>query len=74
MGQSVIGILLFYGIGLGLGASFGLAATELAATLVFLFQTGFSACWLHFFKYGPVEWVWRMLTYGKYLPMRRTAA
>ena len=74
LGQSVIGILLFYGIGLGLGASFGLAATELAATLVFLFQTGFSACWLHFFKYGPVEWVWRMLTYGKYLPMRRTAA
>ena len=72
LGQSVIGILLFYGIGLGLGASMGLAATELVAVGVFLFQTGFSALWMQFFKYGPVEWVWRMLTYGKYLPMRRS--
>ena len=72
LGQSVIGILLFYGIGLGLGASVGLAATELIAVGVFLFQTGFSALWLRFFKFGPVEWIWRMLTYGKYLPMRRT--
>lgn len=74
LGQSVIGILLFYGVGLGLGASVGLAATELIAAGVFLFQTGCSALWLQFFKFGPVEWIWRMLTYGKYLPMRRSAA
>lgn len=71
LGQSVLGILLFYGIGFGLGNRVGLLATELIALGVYAFQIGFSALWLKFFKFGPVEWVWRMLTYGKWLPMRQ---
>ncbi len=65
--QSVIGILLFYGVGFGLGASVGLGATELIALGVFTFQIIFSCLWLRFFRFGPLEWIWRMLTYGKYL-------
>ncbi|MDE5882875.1 MAG: DUF418 domain-containing protein [Muribaculaceae bacterium] len=67
--QSLIGIWLFYGIGLGLGASLGLGQTELVALGVFLFQIFFSKAWLHFFRFGPLEWIWRMLTYGKWLPL-----
>ena len=70
LGQSVIGILLFYGIGCGLGNRVGLLGTELIALGVYAFQIGFSALWLRSFRYGPVEWVWRMLTYGKRLPLR----
>lgn len=66
--QSLIGMWLFYGVGLGLGASIGLSFTELVAMAVFLFQILFSKAWLSFFRYGPLEWIWRMLTYGKYLP------
>lgn len=65
--QSLIGMFLFYGIGLGLGASCGLGETELIATGVFVFQIAFSMVWLSFFRYGPLEWIWRMLTYGKWL-------
>ena len=65
--QSLIGILLFYGIGLGMGASMGLAMTELVATGVFIFQILFSRVWLTYFRFGPLEWIWRMLTYGKWL-------
>lgn len=65
--QSVIGMMLFYGIGFGLGASVGLGATEIIALGVFSFQIVFSAVWLSVFQYGPLEWIWRMLTYGKWL-------
>lgn len=73
IGQSVIGMLLFYGIGLGLGASIGLSGTELIAAGVFLFQITFSTIWLHYFQYGPLEWIWRMQTYGRRLSILKPA-
>ena len=39
-------MLLFYGIGFGLGASIGLVTTEMIAARVFLFQIMFSIFWL----------------------------
>jgi len=74
LGQSVIGILLFYGIGLGLGNRVGLLGTELIALGVYAFQILLSSFWMRAFAFGPVEWVWRMLTYGKRLPLRRQQA
>jgi uncharacterized protein len=35
------------------------------------FQLVFSPLWLRYFKFGPVEWLWRSLTYAKLQPMRR---
>lgn len=72
--RSVFGILLFYGIGLGWGAGVDLLTTELIALGVYVFQVFFSRFWLERFRFGPVEWVWRMLTYGQRLPMRRDRA
>ena len=72
LGQSVIGILLFYGIGLGLGNRVGLLGTECIALGVYAFQILLSSLWMRAFAFGPVEWVWRMLTYGKRLPLRRS--
>ena len=71
IGQSVFGILLFYGIGLGWGAGVDLLTTELIALGVYAVQAVFSRFWLERFRFGPVEWVWRMITYGQRLPMRR---
>ena len=65
VGQSVVGMFLFYGIGMGLGAGVGLSATELIALGVFLLQVLASRLWLAFCQFGPLEWVWRMLNYGK---------
>ena len=72
LGQSVIGIFLFYGIGLGLGNRVGLLGTELIALGVYAFQILLSSLWMRAFAFGPVEWMWRMLTYGKRLPLRRS--
>ena len=70
LGQSVLGIILFYGIGFGLGAKVDLLATEAIALGVYAFQIAVSAIWLKFFRFGPVEWVWRMLTYCQKLPLK----
>lgn len=65
IGQSVIGILLFYGIGLGLGAEIGLSLVVLIAAGVWIMQAIISRVWLHYCQFGILEWIWRMLTYGK---------
>lgn len=69
--QSFIGVFLFYGIGLGLGTSLGLVQIEVVAVAVFLFQMIASHLWLRHFRFGPFEWLWRMLTYGHFYPLRK---
>ena len=71
IGQSLIGILLFYGIGFGWGASVGLGTTELIACGVFVVELLCSLAWLRYFRYGPLEWIWRILTYGEYLKIKK---
>ena len=71
IGQSLIGILLFYGIGGGLGTRLGLVHIELIAVGVFILQIPFSLLWLRYFRFGPLEWIWRMLTYGHWLRLKK---
>lgn len=69
IGQSVWGIVIFYGIGFGLGANTGLVYVLLIATVVYFVEMLFSYFWLSYFRFGPLEWIWRMLTYGKRLKL-----
>lgn len=65
IGQSVFGMLLFYGIGFGFGAGVGLVYVVLIAAGVWIVEALFSGMWLHYCQFGPLEWIWRVLTYGK---------
>ena len=67
--HSLIGVLLFYGLGFGLGTSLGLVYIELIALVVFFIQIIVCRIWLNYFRFGPLEWLWRMLTYGRYFPI-----
>jgi uncharacterized protein len=69
--QSVFGIVLFYGIGFEWGARTGFVHVELIAAGIFLVEVLYSNYWLKWFRYGPLEWGWRMLTYGKRLKLLR---
>ncbi len=71
--QTLIGCFLFYGAGFGLGQEFGLANVFIIALAIYVFQIIYSTIWLKYFQYGPLEWLWRMLTYGKVLPLRRVS-
>ena len=68
--QSVIGIIVFYGVGFGLAEQFGPLAWTMFAVLVFIFQVIMSNIWLNYFRFGPLEWIWRSLTYRKIQPLR----
>jgi uncharacterized protein len=63
--QSLVCIALFYGIGFGLMDRIGSAAGALLATLIFAAQVWASAFWLRRHRFGPVEWIWRRLSYGR---------
>ncbi|WP_026564645.1 DUF418 domain-containing protein [Bacillus sp. UNC41MFS5] len=39
---------------------------------IYVIQLIFSTVWLRFFRFGPLEWVWRLLTYLEFPPMRKT--
>ena len=67
--QSLISIFIYYGFGLGLGAKFGPALSLPIAIGIFLLQVLFSNLWFRWFQYGPLEWIWRQLTYWKRLPL-----
>lgn len=71
IGQSAIGVLIFYGVGLGIGADTGLVYGEIIAVTVFLFEIAFSSGWLRYFRFGPLEWIWRCLTYLRYFPIKK---
>lgn len=68
--QSILGVTIYYGIGFGLGGKFGPTLFYPIAIAVFCLQVWLSKLWLTYFRFGPAEWIWRMLTYGKLMPLR----
>ncbi|MFN3968979.1 DUF418 domain-containing protein [Flavobacterium sp.] len=63
--HSLIGNFVFLGAGLGYMGQVGPVYYTLFAILVFIFQIILSTIWLKNFQYGPIEWLWRSLTYKK---------
>jgi uncharacterized protein len=69
--HSVVCVTLSYGFGLGWWWQIGAATTWVVAVTIVALQIPLSRWWLASFQYGPAEWLWRRLTYGVPLPMRR---
>ncbi|WP_245745100.1 DUF418 domain-containing protein [Lentibacillus persicus] len=68
--QSLICFVLFYGIGFGLYGSVRPVEAMGVVVLVYTAQILFSKWWLARFRYGPLEWLWRSLTYRQRQPLR----
>ena len=68
--QSAAGMIIFYGVGFALGATMGLVYVEIIAIGVYILLASLSYLWLRYFRYGPLEWLWRMVTYRKYLNIK----
>ena len=64
---------LFYHYGLGGFERMPRSVQLLFALLVFAAQVAVSHAWLARFRFGPVEWLWRAMTYRQWPPMRRGA-
>jgi len=72
--QQLIGIwILFAPFGLGLWNKFSHAGLAAIAAGVIVFQIVFANIWMRFFVTGPLEWLWRSLSYLHWQPFRRVA-
>ena len=66
IGQSVIATFIFYGFGLGLFGYVNRIGQLFFILAIWAFQLLTSSWWLTHFRYGPLEWIWRLLTYFKW--------
>lgn len=69
--QSFIGLILFSSVGFQWYQTLSPSQTMGLAICVFIVQIMLSKLWLQFFKYGPLEWIWRCISYWKVLPIRK---
>jgi uncharacterized protein len=65
VGQSIICGFIFNSYGLGLYGELNPLATIIIAIMLLIFQIAFSVFWLNCFQFGPLEWIWKSLTYMK---------
>jgi len=69
--HSVFCTFVFYGYGLGLFSTFDRTSQLMVVFLVWGLQLWYSPIWLSKYRFGPLEWAWRSLTYWQLQPMKR---
>jgi uncharacterized protein len=65
--QTIIMIIIFYNFGFNLIGRIGLIPITGIAILILLLQIILSNIWLRYYRFGPFEWLWRSLTYKKWI-------
>lgn len=70
LARSVLCTPIFYGPGLGLFERVGSAACTGIVVAIRTLQSAWPPWWLDRFRFGPLEWLWRTLSYGRRQPMR----
>ena len=68
--QTLLGITIFFGTGLGLFGKVERVGQLLIVFAIWAVQLAIAPIWLRHFEYGPLEWLWRSLTYWKPQRMR----
>jgi uncharacterized protein len=68
--QSLICTFIFYSYGLALFCKVRPSLCLLITIIIWLIQIPLSVWWLRRFQFGPIEWLWRSLTYWQCQPMR----
>ncbi|MFZ0770619.1 MAG: DUF418 domain-containing protein [Candidatus Sulfotelmatobacter sp.] len=72
--QSVLCTLFFYHYTTGLYGHIGPAIGLVPTVVLYGAQVWLSNWWLQRYRFGPMEWLWRGMTYGKFPPMRKDEA
>ena len=68
--QTIICTALFYGFGFGLFGKLERHELLYVVAAIWVAQLAWSPLWLRAFRFGPLEWAWRSLTYWQRQPMR----
>jgi uncharacterized protein len=57
-----------------MGGKTGLIYVRMIALGLYCLEMVFSHFWLKYLNYGPLEWIWQQLTYGKKLLLKKLYA
>ncbi|HSF54979.1 MAG TPA: DUF418 domain-containing protein, partial [Algoriphagus sp.] len=71
--HSVICIFVFTGVGFGLFGKLQRYELLYVVFATWIFQLILSPIWLKYYEYGPLEWIWRNLSYQKVYPFRKSS-
>ncbi|XOV82318.1 MAG: DUF418 domain-containing protein [bacterium] len=71
--HSLLALMLFTGAGFAWVGELSRAQLYGVVLAIWVFQLWLSPLWLSHFRFGPLEWLWRVLTYGKLMPNRRVS-
>ena len=71
LGTSVLMMLIFHPWAGGLWGELSRPELYLVVALAWAVMLLWSKPWLERYRYGPLEWLWRCLTYGKRFPLKR---
>ncbi len=69
--QSIVGTFILFGWGLGYLGKVRTLYLFIMAIVLITVQTILSKVWLTYFRYGPLEWLWRSATLGKLQPFKK---
>ncbi|RKZ15373.1 hypothetical protein DRQ50_07575 [bacterium] len=70
--QTLVCTAIFFGPGFGLFGALDRTALLGVVLAVWVLQLWWSPLWLGHFRFGPLEWLWRSLSYGSRQPLRIT--
>ena len=74
MAQSIVGVSLFYGFGGNFAVEFNYLQSFLLGAAFCVIQIAYSNWWIKRFYYGPMEWLWRSLTWFQVVRLSRRKA
>jgi uncharacterized protein len=65
----VIATTIFYGHGFALFGRVSRVEQAGVVVAIWIVQIVLSVLWLRYFRFGPMEWLWRTVTYGERQPL-----
>ena len=71
LGTSILMLFVFHGFALGLYGELTRPQLYIVVLITWAIMLLWSKAWLSKFRFGPLEWLWRCLTYGRLFPIRR---
>lgn len=71
LGTSILMLFVFHGFALGLYGELTRPQLYIVVAVTWIIMLAWSKAWLSAFRFGPLEWLWRCLTYGKLFAIRR---
>ncbi len=69
--QSILGLIIFSSLGFAFYEKGSPSVLILIVACIYISQIVLSKIWLKYYYFGPLEWLWRCISYVKLMPMRR---